>query len=65
METGPLREETAEELASITSPQPLRASGQVSGVPSIEVISPWSRAQCWSGEDQAPLISSPSSDAGQ
>ena len=39
LETGPLREETAEELAMVVSPQPRRASP--APVPSIEVLSPW------------------------
>ena len=39
LETGPLREETAEELAMVVSPQPRRPSP--APVPSIEVLSPW------------------------
>merc|ERR1719192_489792 len=72
---GPLREETAEELALVVSPQPRRSSpaGQLQLVPSIEVVSPWAGAWredgpvvgLWNPGDQTPLLnnSSPSSDA--
>ena len=81
LETGPLREETAEELAMVVSPHPQPRSCRP--VPSIEVLSPWrtvpgwgeaaTSAQVWSPAstdncDQTPLlnISSPvSSDAGE
>ena len=72
LETGPLREETAEELAMVVSPQPRRPSP--APVPSIEVLSPWgtsapstvwpvselSGGQVWSPAsdhcDQTPLL---------
>ena len=81
LETGPLREETAEELAMVVSPHPQPRSCRP--VPSIEVLSPWRTGPGWgeaatSGQvwspastdncDQTPLlnISSPvSSDAGE
>merc|ERR1719411_2557545 len=73
---GPLREETAEELALVVSPQPRRSSPAGQLVPSIEVVSPvspWAGAWreegpvvgVWNPGDLTPLLnnSSPSSDA--
>lgn len=47
LESTTLREETAEELAMVVSPQPRRPtpSLNVEHVPSIEVVTPWSLAQ--------------------
>ena len=70
LDSCPLREETAEELALVVSPQPRRSSPAGPAVPSIEVVSPWAGAwreeTTWSQGDQTPLLNSsqPSSDAG-
>ena len=47
LESTTLREETAEELAMVVSPQPRRPtpSLNVEHVPSIEVVTPWSLAE--------------------
>ena len=68
-ETGPLREETDEELAMVVSPNQTPVTARTASVPSIEVQSPWSQTNVWSStvdtSDHTPLLnisSSPSSD---
>jgi len=64
LESSTLREETAEELAMVVSPQPRRPtpSLNVELVPSIEVVTPWSLAEESRGSPWASQGLSPTSD---
>jgi len=66
LETGPLREETAEELAMVVSPHPQHRPTPVSPcqIPSIEVLSPWKTSGTWNGEMGGLNVWSPSVDHG-
>jgi hypothetical protein len=75
LDSSTLREETAEELAMVVSPQPRRPTPSltVEQVPSMEVVTPWSQESPWGAPGLSPasdncdetpllLVTTPTSD---